>query len=307
MNSTLYEGDVILVNEMCYGALFPNSLSDIPLLSRLLLIKPIGKYMEGKHWHYHRTPGFCNLKRGDVVVFKTNQNNTIFIKRCVALPGDTLFIMHDSVFINDRMQQFPDSSRLQYLLRSKTNVYTEENLKNFISRKDQLAETDKINCLLRLTISEANALNQHCEVNYLKHAEDTATTGFQNLFPYKKILRWNCSNYGPLVVPKKGVTVQLNISNLAFYEKIIRDEDNVLEVIEDMIFINRQRANRYTFKLNYYFMMGDNRLNSSDSRFRGVVAEDKIVGKASIVLFSREMDPWKPKGFRGDRFMKKIN
>jgi len=306
MNSTLYEGDVILVNEMCYGALLPNSLSDIPILSNLLLIKPIGKFMEGKQWHCHRSPGICKPKRGDVVVFFTDENNTIFIKRCIALPADTLFIMHDTVYINDRIQHFPDSSRLQYRLHTKANCYSDEYLKSIVPRKDQISEVGIKSCLLRLTISDAKALNKHREVNCLEHAEDTATTGFQNLFPYKESLRWNCSNYGPIVVPKKGRTVKLNIVNLAFYEKIIRDEDNTLDVIDDMIFVNRQRANSYTFKKNYYFMMGDNRLNSSDSRFRGVIAEDKIIGKATLVLFSKEMDTWKPNGFRKDRMMKKI-
>jgi len=305
MNSTLYEGDVVLVNKTKYGALLPGKPVDIPLISGLMFIKPMEKWLLEKKWKYHRTAALGEMKRGDVVAFRFPKSDEMFIKRCVALPGDTLRIKHDVVYVNKKEQLLPDSARLYYRMQTSNNSYTDRELKNLISRKDQLAETDFCGCLLRLKQQEVKQLRRH--VKSLDYFEDTSTCRSKDYFPYKASLHWNSSNYGPIVVPKKGVTIHLDTTILAFYSSIIQDcEENKLDVVGGAIYINGKKSQTYTFKMNYYFMMGDNRLDSSDSRFRGFVPEDQVIGKATHVLFSLEKDPWKKKGFRRERVIKSV-
>jgi signal peptidase I len=307
MNSTLYQGDVVFVNKTNYGALLPRSPADIPLVPGLMYFKLIEQWLSKKYWDYHRMPAFGGIKQGDVVAFRFSQNSGMFIKRCIALPGETLRIEHDVVFVNERKQSLPDSARLYYRIQTQTGKYTNEELQRMISRYDQLAETSLNGCVLRLTSQFAEALDKNSQVRFLVHAEDASSGGSQKYFPYKVSLHWNRSNYGPVVVPKKGMTVRLDTANLAFYRSIIQDsEESRLEVKGNTIFINGKRAQAYTFKMNYYFMMGDNRLDSFDSRYSGFVAEDKVIGKATCVLFSLEKDPWQKKRFRIERVIKSV-
>ena len=128
------------------------------------------------------------------------------------------------------------------------------------------------------------------------------------IFPFSPAYPWTEDNYGPLWIPAKGSTVALTLENLCLYRRIIAVyEENKLEVRNGTIYINDKPADSYTFKMDYYFMMGDNRHNSADSRFWGFVPEDHIVGKPSFIWFSSDKDKSFPKNIRWSRIVRKIN
>ena len=127
-------------------------------------------------------------------------------------------------------------------------------------------------------------------------------------FPYHKHYRWNADFYGRVIIPKKGVIVFLDTNNIYIYKRIIEQfEENELEWNSTTFLINGDTVTSYTFKMDYYFMMGDNRHNSSDSRYWGFVPEDHIVGKATSILLSVNKSPEAKKKYRWDRFFKGID
>ncbi|MCD6346810.1 MAG: S26 family signal peptidase, partial [Bacteroidales bacterium] len=145
--------------------------------------------------------------------------------------------------------------------------------------------------------------------NVQEVTKDEMQAGFWDgaTFPFSDNYQWNRDNYGPIWIPEKGMTVSLTIANLPLYERVIDVyENNDLKVDGDQIFINNELANSYTFKMNYYWMMGDNRHNSADSRFWGYVPEDHIVGKPLFVYLSLNKDKKFPGNIRWNRIFKKI-
>ena len=133
-----------------------------------------------------------------------------------------------------------------------------------------------------------------------------AETG--DLYPLNAVTGWTRDNYGPIWIPKKGATVKLNLSNIAIYERPIRVyEKNNLKVKNGQIFINGKRSNSYTFKMDYYWMMGDNRHNSADSRYWGFVPEDHIVGKPIFIWWSHDPDRKGMDGIRWSRLFRMVD
>ena len=236
------------------------------------------------------------------VLYRPVDRRDNYVKRCVAIAGDTLQIINNQIFINGVAS--PNHENMQHNYRIKTDG-TEINQRFY--EKFGIAKADRSKYgneyILPLTEKMLTEIKKYPTIKNIRIDQE-----FREVFPYSKKCNWNRDNYGPLWVPKAGVTIDLNLDNILIYERIITSyERNTLYVKDSTIFINEVPVNHYTFKMNYYFMMGDNRHKSADSRYWGFVPEDHIVGRPILVWLSLDADKKIPASIRWKRFFKMVN
>ncbi|WP_315563267.1 signal peptidase I [Segatella oris] len=240
------------------------------------------------------------VEYGEIITRPTDRREN-YVKRCVGLPGQTLQIKNRIVYLNGKANKEPDNVQYSYYVKLKGQMPTELMDELGISNED-MASLNQYG-YLPLTQKAAKKLAARKDIVADIRLNTDAQTG--DLYPLNAYTGWTRDNYGPVWIPKKGATVKLNMKNIAVYERPIRAyEHNDLKVKNGQIYINGRLAHSYTFKMDYYWMMGDNRHNSADSRYWGFVPEDHIVGKPIFIWWSHNPDH---PGFSGIRWSRLFN
>ncbi|MCK9641548.1 MAG: signal peptidase I [Prolixibacteraceae bacterium] len=306
MENTLLVGDKVLVSKLNYGPAMPKSPFEIPWINLFWYLgSSKTTNLDSAYWDYKRLSGFSFVKHGDVAVFihpLWGKRDNYFIKRCVGIPGDTLQIIDGVVFANRDAIPSSDQAKQPYQMKV-TNRAVFRNMVDSLGLEtweNNIAQTsEKIR--MNLTRPQLKQLNQ-------KSCIDSVSTNIvgndssQWVDPKNRILAWTIDNFGPVVIPRKGMVIHLTPTNFLVYRRTITHLEKIkLESKNDIFYLNGQLATTYTFLHNYYFMMGDNRHNSNDSRFWGFVPEENIVGKACVILFSNNGN-----GIRWNRMLKRI-
>jgi signal peptidase I len=332
LEKTLYIGDYLFVSKLNFGARTPMTAIALPMVHDSIPFLGVKSYIFDDNitkketsilnkfqLPYFRFPSIESIKRNEIVVFnqpadtlldmdnfkpkrnyyKPIDKKTNLVKRCVAIPGDSLEIREGNVYINGKPTKLPESAKLQYNFfvntqgtsmdqNSLVNMYgAREGLKN---ENGDFALTNNGEYVLTLTDNEANRIANNPVVKGVKkYLLPKGEDG--DVFPHVPFSGWNIDNFGPIYIPKKGETIKLDKKTLPFYKRIIQEyEKNTLLINGDKIIINGKPVSTYTFKQDYYWMMGDNRQNSLDARFWGYVPFDHIIGKPVFIWFSWDKD-----------------
>ena len=333
MESSLFTGDHLFVSKLTFGAKMPQTPLTIPFTHNTIFGKE--SYSTSVQWKYHRLPGFRKVRNGDCVVFNFPNGDTVlckapvedyhtyvryygreavakmspfivrpsdkkdhYVKRCVAIPGDTLEVKDGLVWINGVQQTTYPGVQLSYKVTTKGSPLNSRTLRSLGLNTEELYYSSALPGYPEMPLTEGmlEKVKALPGIESLEANLDTLSD-YREIFPFTPESDWTRDYFGPLWIPSKGATVQLTPENLPLYERIITayEHSDLREAVE---------AGSYTFKQDYYFMMGDNRHNSLDSRYWGFVPEDHIVGRPVVVWLSTDRGQKFPYNIRWRRFLK---
>ena len=320
MERSLMVGDFLFVSKFHYGTRTPKTPLQVPLTHQKIWGTEIPSYLDWIQLPQFRLPGFTHVKNGDVVVFNFPPEDqyptdlkTNYIKRCMGISGDVLEVRHGQVFVNGKAAEVPPKSQLNYYVETTKGDLDDAFFRQYeiindyrlgseaynwqpIEQIDSVAKVSKVvGYKLNTTpevIAQIKTLDWCKKVTAYDEEPGATPPPFSQIYAGSK-LNWTVDNFGPVTIPKEGVTVQLDEKAIALYGTVIQkyEGNEKVEVGQKQITIGGKPITSYTFKQNYYFMMGDNRHNSADSRFWGFVPADHIVGKAVFIWMSIDPNP----------------
>ena len=323
MENSILVGDYLFVSKFHYGTRTTSTPLQIPLTHQKIWGTNIPSYLDWIELPSYRLPGISEVKRGDVVVFNVppasmneGQEHPIqlksnYVKRCVAVAGDRLQIVDQEIFVNGAALPRPENMKFRYTVAAKDEMtartLTRLELSNddyiFMGRSDNQAMYSML-----LTDKQVEELSTLPFVSSVTKLDKTNNGPEGDIFPSSDYSKWNGDSYGPLVIPKKGMSININDSSLAFYGETIKlyEHLNDVSITNGKLTIDGKSVDNYTFRQDYYFMMGDSRHNSLDSRYWGFVPGDHIVGKPLFIWLSLDYDAGLLNKVRWSRMFTKI-
>jgi signal peptidase I len=287
MRGALIEGDYVLVNKLAYGARLPITPLSLPFSGE-------PRFVDWIRLPYFRLPGYSEVKHNDVIVFNFPMEDALpvdereeYIKRCIGLPGDTISIVNGNIFINGKA--FREAASVQYSFSAQAGPPPYDfNPADFNGDARINPVTGSLG--FNISVKQADSLGKLTMFNRAGF-DSGLSRNFQSpsynpkIFPNNSAFRWNADQFGRLYIPQAGATIPLTKENLILYHRIIEVyEGNTLETKNGSVLLNGKIVTAYTFRMNYYFVLGDNRDKSIDSRYWGFLPEDHIIGKASSIL-----------------------